>query len=199
MMTEDRLREIYGEISPRAAVKVIDRLDKHCRDFIAASPFLVLATGDGTRLDVSPKGDPEGFVQVEDDKHLILPDRPGNNRLDGMLNLLRHPAVALIFLIPTVEETLRINGRAEISEDEDLRARCAINGRLPRTVLRIEVEEIFIHCGKALLRGGVWKPESWPTARPVATLYEVVRDHGQVEVVSTDQAYIDESYRKTLY
>ena len=199
MMTEDRLREIYGEVSPRAAVKVIDHLDHHCRDFIAASPFLVLATSDGERLDVSPKGDPKGFVLVEDDTHLILPDRPGNNRLDGFLNLIRHPAVALIFLIPTVEETLRINGQAEISEDMGLRERCAINGRRPKTVLRITVEEVFSHCGKAPLRGGLWKPDSWPETRPVATLYEIVRDHGQVEVDSTEQSYVDEMYRKTLY
>jgi PPOX class probable FMN-dependent enzyme len=199
MMTEDRLREIYGDVSPRAAVKVINHLDQHCRDWIAASPFLVLATSDGQRLDVSPKGDPAGFVLIEDEHHLILPDRPGNNRLDGLVNLLHHPAVALIFMIPTVEETLRINGRAEISEDMALRERCSMKGRLPKTVLRIRVEEVFSHCGKALLRGGVWQPETWPKERPVATLYEIVRDHGKVEVVSTEQSYIDEMYRKTLY
>lgn len=199
MMTEERLREIYGEVSPRAAVKVIDHLDRHCRDFIAASPFLVLATSDGERLDASPKGDPAGFVLVEDEHHLILPDRPGNNRIDGLLNLIRNPAVALIFLIPTVDETLRVNGRAEISEDEALRARCAINGRWPKTVLRIRVEEVFSHCGKAPLRGGLWKPDSWPETRPVATLYEIVRDHGKVEVPTTEQAEIDALYAKTLY
>lgn len=199
MMTEERLREIYGDVSPRAAVKVIDHLDQHCRDWIAASPFLVLATSDGQRLDVSPKGDPAGFVLIEDAHHLILPDRPGNNRLDGMLNLLQNPAVALIFMIPTVEETLRINGRAEISEDMALRESCAVNGRVPKTVLRIRVEEVFSHCGKALLRGGMWKPDTWPEARPVATLYEIVRDHGKVEVTSTEQSYVDEMYRKTLY
>lgn len=199
MMTEDRLRQIYGAPSPRATAKVIDHLDHHCRDFIAASPFLVLATGDGERLDVSPKGDPGGFVLVEDDTHLILPDRPGNNRLDGFLNLLRNPAVALIFLIPAVEETLRVSGRAEISEDATLRAQCAIGGRPPRTVLRIKVEEVFSHCGKALLRSGLWTPETWPETRPVATLYEILRDHGQIEVASTEQSYIDEVYRRTLY
>ena len=201
MMTEDRLREIYGDVSPRADAKVIDHLDHHCRDFIAASPFLVLATSDGKHLDVSPKGDPKGFVLIEDEHHLILPDRPGNNRLDGLLNLLKHPQVALIFMIPTVEETLRINGRAEISEDMGLRESCAMNGRVPKTVLRIRVEEVFSHCGKALLRGGVWKPETWPKERPVATLYEIVRDHGKVEIApgSTEQSYVDAMYRKTLY
>lgn len=199
MMTEERLREIYGEVSPRAAVKVIDHLDHHCREFIAASPFLVLATSDGERLDASPKGDPAGFVIVEDEHHLILPDRPGNNRIDGLLNLIRNPAVALIFMIPTVDETLRINGCAEISEDKALRERCAINGRLPKTVLRIRVEEVFSHCGKAPLRGGLWKPETWPEERPVATLYEIVRDHGKVDVPTTEQSEIDALYAKTLY
>ena len=199
MMTEARLREIYGETSPRAAAKGLDRLDRHCRDFIARSPFLMLATGDGRRLDVSPKGDPAGFVHVLDDKTLILPDRPGNNRLDGMLNLLRHPAVALIFLIPTVDETLRVNGHAEISEDEGLRTLCALNGRLPRTVLRITVEEAFLHCGKAPMRAGLWHPQGWPDTRPIPTLYEIIRDHAQIDVPATDQASIEAGYRRTLY
>jgi small subunit ribosomal protein S4 len=103
--SEEQLTELYGEPSARAAAKVIDRLDGHCRQFIANSPFIVLATSGGDSLDVSPKGDPAGFVQVEDDHHLIVPDRPGNNRIDGLLNLLHNPAVALIFLIPSVDES----------------------------------------------------------------------------------------------
>jgi len=199
MMTETRLREIYGEPSPRAAAKAIQALDKHCRAFIANSTFLVLATSDGEHLDVSPKGDPAGFVIVEDDHHLLLPDRPGNNRIDGMLNLLKHPKVALLFMIPTVAETLRVNGSATIHEDAALCDRCAINGRSPKTVLRIYVEEVFSHCGKAPLRAGLWKPETWPESRPVATLNEIVRDHANIEVDSIEQSAVDELYRKTLY
>jgi len=199
MMTEPRLRELYGNPSPRAAAKVIDALDKHCRAFIANSTFLVLATSDGEHLDVSPKGDPAGFVLVEDDHHLLLPDRPGNNRIDGMLNLLKNPKVALIFMIPTVAETLRVNGSATIHEDAALCDLCAINGRSPKTVLRISVEEVFSHCGKAPLRAGLWKPETWPENRPVATLNEIVRDHANIEVDSIAQSAVDELYRKTLY
>jgi len=199
MMTEQRLREIYGDPSPRAAAKVIDALDRHCRSFIANSTFLVLATSDGEDLDVSPKGDPAGFVIVEDDHHLLLPDRPGNNRIDGMLNLLKNPKVALIFMIPTVTETLRVNGTATIHDDPALRGLCAINGRSPKTVLRIAVEEVFSHCGKAPLRAGLWKPDTWPDNRPVATLNEIVRDHSNIEVASIEQSAVDELYRKTLY
>lgn len=197
--TEEELRALYGAASPRAAAKVIGHLDRHCRQFIANSPFMVLATSDGEVLDVSPKGDPAGFVQVEDDHHLIVPDRPGNNRIDGMLNLLRNPAVALIFLIPTVDETLRVNGMAEIRDDEDLRQLCALNGKLPKTVLRVGVREVFSHCGKAPLRGGLWKPDTWPAQRPVATLNEIIRDHSGVQVDSIEQSAVDELYRKTLY
>ena len=100
MMTPERLRELYGEPTPRAAAKVIDRFDRHCRAFIGSATLLVLATTDGDTLDVSPKGDPAGFVIVEDDHHLLLPDRPGNNRIDGMMNILKNPAVSLIFMIP---------------------------------------------------------------------------------------------------
>ena len=199
MMTEARLRELYGEATPRAAAKVIRTLDRHCREFIANSPFLVIATSDGETLDASPKGDPAGFVIVEDDTHLLLPDRPGNNRIDGMLNILRNPKVALLFLIPSVNETLRINGHATIHDDPELCERGALNGRAPKTVMRIAVEEIFVHCGKAPLRAGLWKPESWPASRLVATLNEIVRDHAQMEVGATDQAAVDEMYARTLY
>ena len=197
--SEEQLIELYGEPSARAAAKVIDRLDRHCRQFIASSPFMVLATSDGQALDVSPKGDPAGFVQVEDDHHLIVPDRPGNNRIDGLLNLLRSAAVALIFFIPSVAETLRVNGTAEIRDDEDLRQLCALNGKLPKTVLRVRVREVFSHCGKAPLRAGLWKPETWPAERPVASLNEIVRDHSGVAVDSIEQSAVDELYRRTLY
>ncbi len=198
-MTEARLREIYGPPGNLAASKVIDHLDAHCRAIIAHSPFVLLATSDGTRLDVSPKGDPAGFVMVADDRTLLVPDRPGNNRIDGLLNILRRPEVALLFLIPTVDETLRVNGRAEISEDEDLRACCAINSRLPLTVLSVSVEEVFTHCGKAPLRAGLWKPETWPEARPVPTLGAMIRDHTAMENPYIEQPAVDRLYRDTLY
>ncbi len=198
-MTPEKLREIYGETSPLAAAKVITHFDAHCRQFIEHATFLVLATSDGSGLDVSPKGDPAGFVQVESDTTVLIPDRPGNNRIDGLLNILSHPKVGLLLMIPAVDETLRINGVAEISDDPALCDRFAIKGRRPKTVLRVTAEEIFTHCGKAPLRAGLWKPETWPSARPVPTLYEMVRDHAEMDVPSTDQTYTEQRYRDTLY
>ena len=198
-MTPERLREIYGDVHPKAAAKVIDRLDKHCRDFIANATLVVMATTNGDQLDVSPKGDPAGFVKVEDDRHLMIPDRLGNNRLDGMLNILKNPSVSLLFIVPTVTETLRINGTAEISEDPQLCARFELNGRAPKTVLRIRADKILSHCGKALLRGGIWKPETWPQERPLATLYEIVRDHSGLVVDDVSQSAVDDLYKETLY
>ncbi len=175
--TETRLREIYGPAVPRSLAKQIDHVDGHCRRFIAASPFLLMATSDGERLDTSPKGDRAGFVVVEDDKHLLIPDWPGNSRIDGLRNLLVHPHIGLNFLIPTVRETLRINGTATIHDDPAPLAACANQGRLPLTVIRVAVEEVFLHCAKALLRSHLWQPETWPSERPVPSMGEMIRDH----------------------
>ena len=199
MMTPERLKELYGEVGDKAAAKVIYKLDHHCRAFIKHSTLVVLATTNNDQLDVSPKGDPAGFVQVEDDTHVIIPDRLGNNRLDGMMNILKNPSISLLFMIPTVTETLRINGTAEISEDPDLCARFALRGEAPKTVLRIKADKILTHCGKALLRGGIWRPETWPDKRPIPTLYEMVRDHAGLPVEDTSQNAVDELYEETLY
>lgn len=198
-MTPERLREIYGDASPHAAAKVVLHFDHHCRDFISHASFLIVATSDGTNLDVSPKGDPAGFVKVESDKTLLIPDRPGNNRIDGLMNILANPKVALLFMIPSVSETLRVNGVAEILEDPLLCDQFQVNGRSPKTVLRVTAEEIFTHCGKAPMRSGLWQPDTWPTERPIATLYEMVRDHSEMDVVSTEQSYTEQRYRDTLY
>ena len=198
-MTPEKLREIYGDVSERAARKVVTRLDAHCRAFIDHATFLVLATSDGTDLDVSPKGDPAGFVTVESDTTLLIPDRPGNNRIDGLLNVLVNPKVALIFMIPNVNETLRVNGVAEILDDPAICDPFAVRGRSPKTVLRVTLDQAFIHCGKAPVRAGFWKPETWADARPIPTLYEMVRDHAQMDVPTTDQDEIEEGYRKSLY
>ena len=198
-MTPEKLRKIYGEASPHAEAKIITRFDHHCRQFIEHATFLVLATSDGTNLDVSPKGDPAGFVKIESDTTLLIPDRPGNNRIDGLLNILAHPSVATLFMIPYVTETLRINGRAEISDDPALCDGFKINGRSPKTVLRLTAEEIFIHCGKAPMRAGLWRPETWSKDRPIPSMYQVVQDHSEMAVVSTEQSYSEQRYKETLY
>jgi len=189
--TEARLREIYGPATGRSLAKQTDHIDHHCRAFIAASPFLLMATSDGALLDVSPKGDLPGFVVVEDDKHLLIPDWPGNSRIDGLRNLLAHPRIGLIFLIPTVRETLRVNGGATIHDAPELLAKCAIKDRLPLTVIRVAVEEVFLHCAKSLLRSKLWQPETWPDARPVASMGEMIRDHaGGGMALESDDAMI---------
>lgn len=198
-MSSERLRALYGEASPRAAGKVIFRFDDHCRTFIEHSTFLLLATSGKAGLDVSPKGDAAGFVEVESDSTLLIPDRPGNNRIDGLMNIIENPAVALLFLIPAVDETLRVNGCAEILDTPSLCQRFEISGRSPKTVIRVTASEIFTHCGKAPLRAGLWKPDTWPAERPVPTLFEMVRDHSKIHTESVDQTAVDESYRKSLY
>ncbi|MEL6793131.1 MAG: pyridoxamine 5'-phosphate oxidase family protein, partial [Pseudomonadota bacterium] len=170
-------------IHPLAAKKEIDHLDAHCRRWLELTPFILLATTDGTRLDVSPKGDAPGFCRVEDDKHLLIPDWPGNNRIDGLRNIIRDPQVALIAIIPNVRETMRINGRASIHDDEALRRPFETRGKLPITVTRVAVEEVFLHCPKAFMRSKLWEPEAWPARSAVPSLGEIIKDHAELDAI----------------
>ncbi|MEM6438848.1 MAG: pyridoxamine 5'-phosphate oxidase family protein [Pseudomonadota bacterium] len=202
MITDEAaLRAIYGPPMQRAVDKQLDRIDDHVRAFIAASPFLTLATSDGERLDVSPKGDAPGFVRCDGDRAILIPDWPGNNRLDGLTNLLSHPRAAAIFLIPGVKDTLRINGPAAIHDEETIRARFETRGRLPLTVIRIETEEVFLHCSKAFLRSRLWQPESWPPERPIPSTAEMLDAHigyAPAGPKPTDDE-LEARYAKTLY
>jgi PPOX class probable FMN-dependent enzyme len=200
--TEAELRDLIGEPSALALAKELSTLDVHCREFVARSPFLLLATSNASgQCDVSPKGDAPGFVLVLDERRLLIPDRPGNKRLDGMRNLLQNPHVGLIFLVPGVEETLRVNGRGWIVRDEDLLARCEVKGKVPGLAIGIEVEEAFIHCAKAFKRSGLWEPQRWPDlgglASPAKMLYDQTRPAGTT-VEDMDRA-LQESYTKRLY
>jgi len=160
----DELREIVGMPGPRTLAKERTGLDEHCRAFIAHSPLLLISTaGADGRCDVSPKGDAPGFVQVLDDRRLVIPDRPGNKRLDGMQNVLTNPHVGLLFLIPGREETLRVNGRAWITRDPDILQRSVVQDKTPLVAIGVEVEQCFFHCAKALLRAHLWTPERWPS------------------------------------
>ncbi len=199
-MNAERLRQLYGNVGERAAAKVIDRLDDHSRAFIANAPFVVLATSSGNGLDVSPKGDLAGFVHVLDDSTLAIPDRPGNNRIDGLLNIVANPQVALLFFIPAVGETLRVNGVATISEDTSLCGQFLVNGRAPKTVTSIKVQEVFMHCGKALMRSSLCKPEYWPAKRPVAGLGDFIHAHtGGMDVPYKTEDDVVRLYTETLY
>jgi PPOX class probable FMN-dependent enzyme len=159
--TVEELRSSYGEPSERAVKKSLARLDRHCRRFIELSPFVVLASaGADGRVDCSPRGDPAGFVAVLDDRTILLPDRRGNNRADSLTNVLENPNVGMLFLIPGVDETLRLNGRATLTTDPTLLEPLAVNGRVPRSGLVVEVEEVFLQCTKALVRSRLWADET---------------------------------------
>jgi PPOX class probable FMN-dependent enzyme len=157
---EGELREIIGFPSPLVAAKVVDRLNDLTRQFIEHSPFLCVATADPDGgLDVSPRGDPAGFVRILDERTLLMPDRPGNRIADTLTNLLADPRIALLFLIPGVDDTFRVNGRAEIIEDRELLAASAVDGKSPRLGILITIDEAFTQCSKALIRSELWNPE----------------------------------------
>jgi PPOX class probable FMN-dependent enzyme len=154
--TVEQLETLYGQPFGPAVAKEIDHIAPAYRKLIEAAPFVAVATGGPDGLDCSPKGDAPGFVRVLDDKTLAVPDRPGNNRIDGFRNLLEDPRIALLFLIPGVGETLRVNGRASVSIDPELMASFAVNGKLPKCVLIVHVETVFFHCSKAIVRSKLW-------------------------------------------
>jgi PPOX class probable FMN-dependent enzyme len=191
---------LYGEPSDLAARKVMSRLDVHCRRFIELSPFLVIGTSDGNgRQDVSPRGDAPGFVRILDDQTLLVPDRPGNNRVDTLGNIAEHPDLALIFLVPGVDETLRVNGKGRVTTDPAVLADSAVNGKLPRSGLLVSIDECFLHCGKALIRSRLWDPESRIERRSFPSLARMISD--QIAGVQEREAEvaIDQAYRTTLY
>ena len=149
------LRNLYAEPRPTSLAKVQYKIDRHCKEFISRSPFIIL----GTDGDVSPKGDFPGFVDVIDDNTIAIPDRSGNNRLDSYTNILNNPKVAVMFLIPGISEVLRIRGMAQISQDENLLAKMSVNDQMPKTALIIRVNEIYLHCAKAIARSDIWNPD----------------------------------------
>lgn len=198
----DELRALLGVPSERGIKKVLPALDAHCRAFIARSPFLLLGTADAAgNCDVSPKGDPPGFVYVHDDRTLVIPDRPGNRRLDNMQNILENPHVGLLFLIPGLEETLRVNGRAWITRDEEILSRMAVGTKRPLLGIGVEVDECFIHCAKAFKRSGLWEPSRWPDRSDLPSIAQMFVD--QVRVPGLTATAVDrslqENYKNALY
>lgn len=198
--TRDELRNLYRRPADRVVLKELNRLDAHCRSFVGHSPFLVLASaGADGRVDASPRGDQPGFVQVADDHTLLIPDRPGNNRLDSLTNLIERPQAGAIFMIPGVDETLRVNGTIAIHDDDGLREGFAVEGRRPTTVLVMRVQQVYLHCAKAFMRSRLWDPSSWPTERPVPTLGEMIHDQIAEETPSETQEAMLARYRESLY
>jgi PPOX class probable FMN-dependent enzyme len=193
-----RLREIIDTPKPDAPAirKQHATLDAHDRAFIAQAPFLLLATaGSDGRCDVTPRGDAPGFVAVLDERTLVIPDRPGNRRLDTYQNILANPHAGLIFLVPNVEETLRVNGRAWLTEDLDVLGPLAVGGKPPRVGVVLAVEEVYFHCARAFRRARLWQSDSWIARDELPTLGEIL--HDQLGMAELTADVIDESLAKT--
>jgi PPOX class probable FMN-dependent enzyme len=196
------LRELLGEPSLRSATKERVRLHEKDREWLAASPFCVLATSDARgNCDASPKGDPAGhLIHVLDDTTIAVPERPGNKRADGYLNVLSNPHVGIISLIPGRSETLRINGRARVLRDAPFFDELAVRGSRPILALLVEIEQIFFHCQKAFMRSGLWQPDTWhPDVLPShATLVKAVQETPET-LPELEEYYSPENYGKRLY
>ena len=177
--TIEQLEALYGPKNPASVVKEIDRLNPSYRKLIEAAPFVAIATGAPDGLDCSPKGDAPGFVRILDDKTLAIPDRPGNNRIDGFRNILQDPRIALLFLIPGVGETFRVNGRASISIDPELMQSFAVNSKLPRSVLIVHIETAFFHCSKAVVRSKLWDEKAKIDRKSLPSIGTIVAELSQ--------------------
>jgi PPOX class probable FMN-dependent enzyme len=196
--TIEELRAVVGPNIPGVDLKVQDHLDEFAREFVSRSPFLVLSTaGADGRQDASPKGDGPGFVLVEDERTIVIPDRPGNKLVFGLQNILANPQVALLFLIPGTNETLRVAGRAELTRDPKLLQSLAARGKPAVLAIRVHVEECFFHCAKAFLRSELWKPECWPERMHISFGRMMARGGDEKTVAAVDAA-VEQDYRTNL-
>jgi uncharacterized protein len=194
------LRAHFGTMTAISEHKVMPRLDRHSRGFIALSPFLVLATADGHGgVDASPRGDAPGFVAMLDDTTLIIPDRPGNRRVDSFSNVIRHPGLGLIFFVPGFNETLRVNGTGHVVTDGAILAPLEAQGRVPVTGLHVSIAEVFFHCGKALIRPKLWDPSRHVARDCFPSLGRIVADQTAVMSAEAAEEFIATSYREKLY
>jgi PPOX class probable FMN-dependent enzyme len=196
------LRTHFREPSDAVQRKQIDHLDDNCRAFIAQTPFVLVATAnaDGT-CDVSPKGGPPGFVAVLDTHRLAIGDLPGNNRIDSLRNIVANPNVGLLFIVPGMGETLRVNGRAWVVRDAPVLDACAVHDKRPTIAIGVEVVEAFVHCAKAFRRSNLWEPEAWPDRASVPSAGEMLRGHvglHDVSAAAIDQA-LEDGYAKTMW
>lgn len=200
LATREAVRAHYGQMDPRVAAKEFPRLDRHARAFIALSPFLVIASSDASgRCDATPRGDAPGFVAVLDDRTLLIPDRRGNKRVDTMTNVAENPQVGLVFMVPGINETLRVNGHARITTDPALLAPLEARDVAPSAGLLVSVDEMYFHCGKAMIRSALWSPDSRVPRSAFPTLGKVIADQiGGLDHAASDK-WIEESYRDRLY
>jgi PPOX class probable FMN-dependent enzyme len=196
------LRPLYNGPSALVRAKQIDRIDAHCRSFIARSPLVMIGSSHPERgADVSPRGDAPGFVQVLDEHHLAIPDRPGNNRLDTLENLLANPAVGLFFLVPGIEETLRVNGTARLSRSQPLLDIMAVDGKVPKLAIVVTVSEAFLHCAKALKRARLWADDYRIDRKQLPTLGRMIVEQARPVGLTAEEAdaRIEADYRTNLY
>ena len=200
--TLDELRSRYREPAGLSLAKEHDHLDAHDREFIAHASLLMLGTGDPEgRLDVSPRGGPPGWVGVLDDGRLAIPDLAGNNRLDSLANIVTHPGVGLLFVIPGLDETLRVNGDAVLTTDPDVLARLTVQGKTPRTAIVVAVAAAYIHCAKAFRRSAAWQPDEWPDRSDMPTVACMLRDQsglGDLDVAVVEET-LEKSYQATIW
>lgn len=203
--TEADLRGFFAPTHEIALKKSLDFIDAHARSFIERSPFVCIGSqsADG-RADVSPRGDPRGFVKVLDDRTLLIPDRPGNNRLDTLSNILSHPRIGLLFLVPGFDDTMRVNGTAQLTRDPALLKPLAVNDRVPTLAIAVHVQEVFIHCAKALRRSHLWDPAHHQDRSELPSLMKIILD--QTDGAPSDPAEqakldagLEEEYRQTMY
>ena len=198
LTSHNDLKELYGEASPEASAKELNYLDENSQKFIAASPFIVLATTNNKGyMDCSPKGDKIGFVTILDERTLLLPDRKGNNRPDSLKYIIDNPRVGLLFFVPNVNETFRVNGKAKLSTDPELMEHCAVNGKLSKSVMVISIEEAYIHCSRALNRSELWNPDSTAfleNAKEVPTMGTFVKTltQGKIDAETYDKFVVEE-------
>ena len=195
--TEQALRELHAPPSDLVKKKCVARLDRHCRDFIALSPFLVLGTANAEgKADVSPRGDPPGFVKVLDDRTLLIPDRPGTNLLDSLSNIVANPEVGLLFVIPGFDETLRVNGRADVVRDPALLAPLAVDGKTPKVAIRVDVREVYLHCAKSFRRARLWDPAARVPRQTLPTLAKMVMDMAAMNYDPAIEGRVEDSMKK---
>ena len=198
--SSDDVASLYGPPVEAVVSKIIGHLDAHCRDFIGLAPFVLVATADEAgNCDVSPKGGAPGFVEVLDERRLAVPDAPGNRLVYSLRNIVASGRVGLLFLIPGMEETLRVNGRACLTREPAVLERLARDEKPPRVAIGVEVEEAFLHCAKAFKRSALWRPEEWPETEGLARAAQIWRDHMALDMTTQDvQEFVDDDYANNL-
>lgn len=198
--TTDELEGVVGHPRQLIAEKVTPYVTPLIREFIMASPYFLLATSNQRgQCDCTPRGDPAGSVYFPDDTTLVIADRKGNRRVDSMRNILENPHAGLLFLVPGTDEIVRVNGRASISRDPDLRERLAIQGKPADLVIVIEIEEVFTHCARSILRSKIWQPESWPDTDSIPTLQAMLAEQKHLDPPDESAGKRNEEYRQVLY